>query len=274
MHSFLFHKKSRSTAASPSSRPAFTLIELLVVIAIIAILAAILFPVFAQAREKARQASCMSNLRQVGIATLLYIQDYDETLFPWLEGDMMGIRAWDGYTDFSAGFPPVYRANEGFLQPYMKNTQIEDCPTAAGLAPFTIDLANGVPVWAAYGVNMLLMPITSGTYSGLAMASVQQPADTVFMADAIRFANNPPTKLVRTNQLIPPSNGGPQVHGRHGGMANTLWMDGHVKAMRPTPPTVQRSATPLDAYKSNNVGDLVGPSGRDQDYYFTLEKQN
>src|SRR5207249_4382724 len=60
-------------------KTAFTLIELLVVIAIIAILAAILFPVFAQAREKARQAGCLSNLKQIGTATMLYVQDYDET---------------------------------------------------------------------------------------------------------------------------------------------------------------------------------------------------
>src|ERR671934_1073768 len=60
-------------------RSGFTLIELLVVIAIIAILAAILFPVFAQAREKARQAGCLSNLKQIGTATMLYVQDYDET---------------------------------------------------------------------------------------------------------------------------------------------------------------------------------------------------
>jgi prepilin-type N-terminal cleavage/methylation domain-containing protein len=64
-------------------RGGFTLIELLVVIAIIAILAAILFPVFAQAREKARQTTCVSNLKQIGTAFMMYVQDYDETYPPW-----------------------------------------------------------------------------------------------------------------------------------------------------------------------------------------------
>lgn len=91
-------------------RKGFTLIELLVVIAIIAILAAILFPVFAQARAKARQTSCTSNLRQIGLSMMMYVQDYDER-FP---------------TSWAKGFPGD--ANF-FVQPYMKNAQILLCPS-------------------------------------------------------------------------------------------------------------------------------------------------
>jgi len=89
----------------------FTLIELLVVIAIIAILAAILFPVFAKAREKARQSSCLSNTKQIMLGILQYSQDYDETLF--------GGRALGG-------------GLMGGLQPYVKNTQIFQCPSRSG----------------------------------------------------------------------------------------------------------------------------------------------
>jgi prepilin-type N-terminal cleavage/methylation domain-containing protein len=94
-------------------RCGFTLIELLVVIAIIAILAAILFPVFAKAREKARQASCLSNTRQFGVAILSYAQDYDETLPPAIGGATMASL----YTVFD------------YCQPYLKSTQLEFCPS-------------------------------------------------------------------------------------------------------------------------------------------------
>src|SRR6187402_2004180 len=98
----------------------FTLIELLVVIAIIAILAAILFPVFAQVREKARAISCLSNLKQIGLGLTQYSQDADEGLPP----------AWIGYTTdpaTSVGYPGRARWMD-VVQPYVKNTQIFTCP--------------------------------------------------------------------------------------------------------------------------------------------------
>ena len=90
---------------------AFTLIELLVVIAIIAILAAILFPVFAQAREKARAISCLSNSKQIGTAIIMYAQDYDETIVPWFVSSGM---------PRNASRDDLVSWNQN-LQPYIKN---------------------------------------------------------------------------------------------------------------------------------------------------------
>ena len=89
MNAQLLRYEPRRAVARAATQPqrAFTLIELLVVIAIIAILAAILFPVFAQAREKARQASCLSNLKQIGLGAMMYAQDYDETIVPVQTGN-------------------------------------------------------------------------------------------------------------------------------------------------------------------------------------------
>src|SRR5579859_210263 len=98
-----------------TSRRAFTLIELLVVIAIIAILAAILFPVFAQAREQARRTACLSNTKQAGLAFMMYVQDYDETT-PCLTQQWQGGPTWV-IIDFW-----------NLFQPYIKNTQVFLCP--------------------------------------------------------------------------------------------------------------------------------------------------
>lgn len=102
------------------SRRAFTLIELLVVIAIIAILAAILFPVFAQARDKARQTSCLSNNRQMGIALMMYVQDYDETYPGNLQLEE---------TIANPSKPFLRKPFDMQLLPYIKNTQIFFCPS-------------------------------------------------------------------------------------------------------------------------------------------------
>ena len=138
---------------------AFTLIELLVVIAIIAILAAILFPVFAQAREKARQTACLNNTKQIGLGTTMYAQDYDESLpFPFWSTDGS---QWDNW----CGDGATWRQR---ILPYTKNSQIFVCPTfkkAGGAndpadcllssqhaAPYKNMMANGVPS-ISYGGN-------------------------------------------------------------------------------------------------------------------------
>lgn len=107
----------------PRKRSAFTLIELLVVIAIIAILAAILFPVFAQAREKARAISCISNIKQITLAHTQYIQDYDESLGDLEEG------AITCQATTSHGGTPGYLWL-GYMQPYIKGIQVAFCPSA------------------------------------------------------------------------------------------------------------------------------------------------
>jgi prepilin-type N-terminal cleavage/methylation domain-containing protein/prepilin-type processing-associated H-X9-DG protein len=147
---------------------AFTLIELLVVIAIIAILAAILFPVFAQAREKARQTSCLSNIKQMGIGILMYTQDYDE-LFPQAFTNANG--QW--LTNFWHMVPPEWSSDVGHpavinspffwansIQPYIKNYGIYVCPSGTPFRPaparFTYNTPRVPPIPVSYTFNGLL----------------------------------------------------------------------------------------------------------------------
>ena len=116
----------------------FTLIELLVVIAIIAILAAILFPVFAQAREKARQTQCLSNVKQIGLAVLMYAGDYDEMLPAQQNvGGLVGQDTVYGGNWFAGNFPPAAQPSldasqttvPGILNPYVKSGKLFKCPS-------------------------------------------------------------------------------------------------------------------------------------------------
>ena len=115
------------------NRKAFTLIELLVVIAIISILASILFPVFARAREKARMTSCMSNMRQLGMAFQMYAQDYDEC-WPKAPGAWGGnpgngvYGGWVWYSSFGMPAQGYFDVTKGSIYPYVRNPQIYICP--------------------------------------------------------------------------------------------------------------------------------------------------
>jgi prepilin-type N-terminal cleavage/methylation domain-containing protein/prepilin-type processing-associated H-X9-DG protein len=200
-------------------RRGFTLIELLVVIAIIAILAAILFPVFARAREKARQASCQSNLKQLCLAAQMYGTDYDSRFVPWAYGDATGKTLW--------------WAN--IMQPYLKNEQVLFCPSEAGAGWRTCGCsgANEYPRPISYGVNCGetaggRMPDWTGTM-WQAETAIEKPAETLWIGDS-GCVNLGPVDKYPTHGTACPG-----WSARHNEMANFGFCDGHVKALKEVP---------------------------------------
>jgi len=233
----------------------FTLIELLVVIAIIAILAAILFPVFAQAREKARSITCLSNLRQFGNAFMMYIQDYDQTFPPPITTEN-----WDGFM--------------GALQAYVKNRQILHCPSDGGQsADGSGDPPQSYEYNATCGASYRAMgsPDQKGGLAGCwnadwtvwrpeghSEAAIPQPAQIVvlFCAPASGYpwqcapginSNNVCCTIacgyvMTCGPDFPPDIRGPFYQAgwnaaasmnRHSGGSNYLFADGHAKWFRP-----------------------------------------
>ena len=192
------------------TRRGFTLIELLVVIAIIAILAAILFPVFARAREKARQASCQSNLKQLGLAHIMYAQDYDETF-------MKQQPCFNGTNGWGNGSGKV----QDVLQPYVKNAQLFVCPSKNDSISYAVPRN---PFAGCCGTRPRL-------------GAFDKPSESFLMADCAD--NNPPQGRMLGeypngwNAFADDNNTCATLGFIHNEGANIVYIDGHVKWRKP-----------------------------------------
>lgn len=220
-----------------SRRSAFTLIELLVVIAIIAILAAILFPVFARARENARRSSCQSNLKQIGLGVMQYTQDYDEA-YPF--GHNQGGGASGGYLNWYSG-----------VDPYLKSRQIFTCPSdsnrdKAGNTDTITKTPEGFHV--SYAANIFM----SGQNRGIKVPEIVSVATLAYITDAGTAPTGPKGTVLETDKEKPftglrllsdlvsfsgqvgniTDNNFMAPTIRHLGTTNVLFADGHVKSLK------------------------------------------
>jgi prepilin-type N-terminal cleavage/methylation domain-containing protein/prepilin-type processing-associated H-X9-DG protein len=208
---------------------AFTLIELLVVIAIIGLLAAILFPVFARVRESARRASCLSNMKQLGLAVEQYKQDFD------------------GVYPFSRGFGKTWI---GIVQPYLKSTQVGVCPSAPKNWPlsYTYNIMFGYQPYTETGYSPTASEDCNGkpqfVHRGVRDSAVTEPSTTILSTEAsinywyYRSTGKTDAQIVAVSNYFNPwfssyrNYAGMENAGIHLGGVNCIYADGHAKWRR------------------------------------------
>jgi prepilin-type N-terminal cleavage/methylation domain-containing protein len=218
---------------------AFTLIELLVVTAIIAILAAILFPVFAQAREKARQTSCLSNMRQMSFGVQMYLQDYDERMPLAATATATGFLNWHHLVD-----------------PYVRNSQIWVCPSYNGSIR---DIYGNLVChygYNAYYLNQNVDPANIYTLDnapGEALAGISEPTKCVLITDNRGIDGKLPANHLST-YVLPPSQADADFWGRpearHTAGVVVGFIDSHVKWLRTG--SFYLGQQPVDAWFKRN----------------------
>jgi prepilin-type processing-associated H-X9-DG protein len=262
------------------------LIELLVVIAIIAILAAILFPVFAQAKRAAKKTVCLSSVKQVPMAQLMYANDHDDhasfSLNMMLTEERYELRSWYAYVyyDLPDFENAKFNSEEGFLYPYMKNQQIYGCPESDPI--LTGQLSPAFP--NGFGVNTSVMVVQLPAWGMPAapstnLTSIAAPAETILIVDAVNVTDG---VLSHQTWIDGPSNPVPQTWGVHSKFANVGWVDGHAKSqhvtLRPNLDAYSGDAAAKSGAEKFHIGDIINPKyphGHEwQDYYYRLDKPN
>lgn len=223
------------------NRRAFTLVELLIVVGILALLAAILFPVFARTRHRSLKATCLANMKQVGLAFGQYLSDYDGQ-YPTCDNDKAKITGMPPDPETPDENGPPERDWHIVLQPYVKNFEVLRCPSDTSTAP--ADPANP-------DLNVKKEYVSSYTVNGwseyeLRESQLTRPASWVLLAERNNVTRPPKTWWMfywwtwqGANPRVWPPSASPDPAGeagedlalsRHNGMANWLFGDGHVKA--------------------------------------------
>ena len=240
--------KHTNSSSRNSAKNAFTLIELLVVIAIIAILAAILFPVFARARENARRSSCQSNLKQIGLGIIQYVQDYDEK-YPLAR---TGNFAINGTNNAEAPW-------QATIQPYLKSIQIFKCPSNSSDAKLSYTnsgLGDTIPVsYASVGADnqnptawggktvIGTNPYSSSFPSPTSLAELASSSQTIMVAEKAANASTDPEFWPYADHFH---------FTNHLNTTNFLFADGHVKSLKLT-----ATGTPINMWNVSNTTNVT-----------------